>query len=437
MDAVARAPQAGAQGVNKPQTAASRRASACRSHVAGFPGDGHPDDPGPLRIPEMLALFEESRRLPDDRLLRIPGEEANLYLGPRKPGRDPGRSLELFPRPVTFTMKRAASQPLVEEDPRSGRVDHVGGTADMVEPLRRERGLAGTAIARIKASNFAHDFHKDEDFFKDPLWLGAAWKAMPADLARSKLEGLCLDLLDGMSDWGRKKQLPGQVDVFRIDHTRELYGHMNVDHGKLDRFPGDEYGWQPLLDPLRGVRVFVTTGENFLVEATIGGREGGQTLQAQDRPEVRLDLAWTFPLRFAEVLSGDASKVYRGRIDRSETPAFGHRVLPLRPDLKGRKWARVEARDIAAKGRFRNRFGSGELSETAPHPLFPAFCVGTSFDHVRSQSEYHIRATKRWKMMRESQPWSRWSSPRSSAVLRSWPPSGNPAPGSRRRPRER
>ena len=50
-------------------------------HLAEFHGDGHPQDPGPLRLPEMQAMFDECRRLSDGELLLIPGEEANVYLG--------------------------------------------------------------------------------------------------------------------------------------------------------------------------------------------------------------------------------------------------------------------------------------------------------------------------------------------------------------------
>ncbi len=118
-------------------------------HVAEFHGDGHPDDPGPVRLAELAAMFEECRRLSDDKLLMIPGEEANLYLGPRKPGRNPGHWLEMFPRPVYWTMKRAPNQPFVEVDPKLGNVYHVGGTEDMFELLKRENGLAWTAHGRF------------------------------------------------------------------------------------------------------------------------------------------------------------------------------------------------------------------------------------------------------------------------------------------------
>ena len=35
-------------------------------HLAEFHGDGHPQDPGPLRLPELEAMFDECRRLSDE-----------------------------------------------------------------------------------------------------------------------------------------------------------------------------------------------------------------------------------------------------------------------------------------------------------------------------------------------------------------------------------
>jgi hypothetical protein len=63
-------------------------------------------------------------------------------------------------------------------------------------------------------------------------------------------------------------------------------------------------------------------------------------------------LEWTFPLRFAEVISGDGTKVYRERIDLGDTGPFGRRTLALRPELAGRRWVRLEAWDVAANGAF-------------------------------------------------------------------------------------
>src|SRR5262249_34874733 len=115
-----------------------------------------------------------------------------------------------------------------------------------------------------------------------------------------------------------------------------------------------EESWQPVLDALRAGRFFVTTGEILLREFQVGGKSSGETLalDSAEKPEVRVRLEWTFPLRFAELVSGDGTRVYRQRIDLADTDPFGERTLVLRPDLAGRRWVRVEAWDIAANGTF-------------------------------------------------------------------------------------
>ena len=47
-------------------------------HIADFHGDGHPKDPGPLRLPEVDAMNKECRRLSSADFLLVPGEEINF-----------------------------------------------------------------------------------------------------------------------------------------------------------------------------------------------------------------------------------------------------------------------------------------------------------------------------------------------------------------------
>ncbi len=115
-------------------------------HLAEFHGDGHPQDPGPVRLAEMQAMFDECRRLSDDELLLLPGEEANVYLGLPAPGRHGGHWVYLFPRPVYWTMKRAAGQPFAEEISPYGRVYHVGRSSRHAAPARG-RGRPGLDVA--------------------------------------------------------------------------------------------------------------------------------------------------------------------------------------------------------------------------------------------------------------------------------------------------
>jgi hypothetical protein len=262
----------------------------------------------------------------------------------------------LFPKPVYWTMRRAAGQPFAEEVSPYGRVYHVGDRADMQHLLAEEGGLAWSSHPRIKASSWTPDIFRHEDFYLSDRWLGAAWKAMPADLSHDRLGRRALDLLDDMANWGQKKYMPGEVDVFKIDHTHELYGHMNINYLRLgeDRLPRFDQGWQPVLDSLRAGRFFVSTGEVLIPEFTVDGQPSGSTVvvKSGQKPEIRVDLTWTFPMRFAEIVSGDGSQVFRDRIDLSETEPFGRRALRITPDLGGRKWVRVEAWDIATNGAF-------------------------------------------------------------------------------------
>ena len=63
-------------------------------------------------------------------------------------------------------------------------------------------------------------------------------------------------------------------------------------------------------------------------------------------------LQWTFPLQFAEVISGDGINVYRHKMNLDTTLPFGEQSFSLPLDLSGRKWVRLEVWDIAANGAF-------------------------------------------------------------------------------------
>jgi hypothetical protein len=126
--------------------------------------------------------------------------------------------------------------------------------------------------------------------------------------------------------------------------------------------PRYDEGWQPLLDALRDGQFFVTTGEVLIPEFSVGGKTSGETWSLRDgeAPEIHVELAWTFPLAFAEIISGDGQRVHRQRIDLADTPAFGRQTLAFRPQLAGRRWVRLEAWDIAANGAFTQPVWIGE-----------------------------------------------------------------------------
>jgi hypothetical protein len=132
------------------------------------------------------------------------------------------------------------------------------------------------------------------------------------------------------------------VDVFKVEPDYELYGHMNVNYLKLDRIPRFADGWQPVLDALRGGEFFVTTGEVLIPSHTFDFARG----------EIRANVEWTFPLAFAEVISGDGNNVYHDRVELNDTSAFGSRELRIAFKAARRRWARLEVWDTAANGAF-------------------------------------------------------------------------------------
>ncbi len=298
------------------------------------------------RLPQLQALHRECRRLSDERILVLPGEEPNVHLG--------GHWISLFPRPVYWLLHPRPGTPFEQRVEGLGTVYAVHDEKDVLRLMEKEGGLMWTAHPRIKSSYGFPDKYRRKDFYLSDHFLGAAWKAMPADLSHPRLGVRSLDLLDDMANWGQHKYLLGEVDVFKVMPSYELYGHMNINYLKLHKLPRFDDGWQPVLDALRNGRFFVSTGEVLLSEFAVGGKESGQTLNLSGRTTVELTarVEWTFPPAFAEVIWGDGSQVYRRRLELSENEAFSQKMLRVPVDLKGAKWVRLEVWDIAANGAF-------------------------------------------------------------------------------------
>ncbi|SDK20869.1 hypothetical protein SAMN05421823_102146 [Catalinimonas alkaloidigena] len=323
-----------------------RRTGVNIVHLGEFHGPGSPRGPEAKRWPELQTEFAECARLSDGNFLLLPGEEPNNFFG--------GHWMNLFPKPVYWLMDRAEGQPFVEELPPYGKVYRIKTAEEMLRLLEAERGLAWTAHARIKGSTGFPDGYKDKPFYASDRFLGAAWKAMPADLSQPRLGRRVLDLMDDMANWGLHKYVIAEADLFRIEPSYELYGHLNVNYLQLDQLPAFEEGWQPVLDAMERGKFFVSTGEVLLPTFTVNGVGAGETasLDARGRATLTLEVDWTYPLQFLEIISGDGENVYRETISLTDTEAFGHRRFQFTPNLKNRTWVRVEVWDAAVNGAF-------------------------------------------------------------------------------------
>jgi hypothetical protein len=308
------------------------------SMIMDFHGDGHPRDLTDLRLEELDAFFRACRSQSDSEFLLIPSEEANVHLG--------GHWSLVFPKPVYWFMNRPEGGQFKTQHPKYGTVYSTADAQELLELVRQEGGYMYQTHARTKGSTGYPDKIRDTEHFRDPRYLGAGWKQMPADLSSPRLGVRVLDLLDDMNNWGLRKILFGEVDVFQFDHTHELYAHMNVNYVRANRLPDfDHYG--ELLEPLAKGEFFTTTGEVLLPEWEI----------ATDSPSeisVRARVQWTFPLRFAEIVWGDGHKTGRHLIPLEETREFGNTVFEWKAKAEGWKWARVAVWDVAGNGVFVN-----------------------------------------------------------------------------------
>ena len=315
-------------------------------HLAEFHYTAHPKGPDEQRLLELKTLFQECKRLSAGNFLLLPGEEPNEFFG--------GHWLEFFPRPVYWIMSRKEGQPFVTNDPVYGKVYRIGSANEMFDLLQKENGLAWTAHARTKGSTGFPDAYMKENFFLSDRFLGAAWKAMPADLSQRRLGKRVFDLMDDMNNLGLKKKVLSEADLFSIEPGNEMYAHLNINYLQLAQMPSYDSGWQPVLDVLQHGKFFSSTGEVLIPSFTVNGKATGETVQLAKTGKaiVSFNVLWTFPLNFAEIISGDGEHVYRDRIDLSNTFSFGQQDIHKTIDLAGRKWVRLEVWDIAANGAF-------------------------------------------------------------------------------------
>ena len=315
-------------------------------HLAEFHGAGHPDDAGEIRLKELDLLFQQCKRLSKDGFLLMPGEEPNHFFG--------GHWLEIFPKPIYWIMSRKDDEPFVSQHPIYGTIYRIKDSAEMLNLLQQENGLAWTAHPRTKGSTGFPDKYKDAPFFKSAHFLGAAWKAMPADLSQPRLGKRVLDLMDDMNNWGNHKTVLAESDIFTIEPENEMYAHLNVNYMMMENVPTYEKGWQEVVDVMQKGKFFSTTGEVLIPTFTINNQKTGETVELAKnaKANVSFSLQWTFPLNFAEIISGDGIKVYREKINLDSTLPFGKKTIQIPLDLSKRKWVRLEVWDIAGSGAF-------------------------------------------------------------------------------------
>jgi hypothetical protein len=306
--------------------------------IMDFHGDGHPADTGDTRLAELQAYYQACRAQSDGRFLLIPAEEANVYFG--------GHWALAFPKPVYWHMSRKAGGAFRESDPRYGTVYNVADAKELLDLVRAESAFVYTTHPRTKGSVGYPDQVRDSAFFQDLRWFGAGWKALPSDLSSPRLGDRAFKLLDDMSNWGLSKKLMGEVDVFQIDSTHELYAHMNVNYVRLPSLPTFD-NYERLLEALQRGDFFTTTGEVLLTDVQLTEERGG-VIAAKAR------IRHTFPLEIAEIAWGDGKQTYRKVVPLTATHSFDDFTFSGVAEGGNWTWARLAVWDIAGNGAFVN-----------------------------------------------------------------------------------
>lgn len=324
--------RAGSLDVQAPWIPAVRALGVNLVYLCDFHGDGHPNDPGEVRLAELAAYYEACRRHSDKEFRILPGEEANVYLG--------GHYNILFPRPVYWTHRRTAQQAFLETHARYGTVYHAAGAQDVFEMVKREGAVIWQTHPRTKGSTGYPDKIRETDYFRSDHWLGAAFKALPVDLSERRLcERRCFDVLDEMNNWGRPKYLIGEVDTYKKFPEYDLYGDFNVNYVRVGPLPRPD-DWSPVVAALRRGDFFVTTGEILIRDFQVSAQG------------VAANVEWTFPLEFVEVVWGDGVHVERKIAPATQFKPFGSHRFEIPVRLEGKKWVRFAVWDSAVNGAF-------------------------------------------------------------------------------------
>jgi len=313
--------------------------------LSDFHGDMHGNDPGPLRFKDEKDYAEASRRASDKDFLVVPWEEPSMYFG--------GHYNIVFPKPVYFSKVRTAGQPFSEIDPVYGKVYHIGSSEDVMQLLNAENGYWYTSHPRTKNSAAQPDSYWDKPFAKTDRFLGLDFtQAMGVDLSDKRMsDWRTFDSSDTMNNLNansglKPKILLPDIDTYQQGPEDNLYSGYQTAYMKLDRVPGPDEDWTPVLNAMRSGNLFVTTGEILINSFAVEGTGDKRTINA--------DVSWTFPLEFVEVVWGDGKKIDRQIIPATDLPAFGSKRFSIPFDATGKAWVRFAVWDSAGDPGFVN-----------------------------------------------------------------------------------
>jgi len=167
---------------------------------------------------------------------------------------------------------------------------------------------------------------------------------MPSDLSLPQLGQRAFKTLDDVNNLGLHKHMIGEIDVFQLNPTDELYGLLNVNYLRLPTLPDFDH-YDEVFKAIQRGDGFISTGEVLLNRFSIVGIGNGAV-------HVEARVASTFPLRLAEIVWGDGTATHRKIIDLGSSREFAETNYVWDAGTPGWKWARLEIWDVAGDGAF-------------------------------------------------------------------------------------
>jgi hypothetical protein len=259
-----------------------------------------------------------------------------------------GHTDMLFSHPVYWLYGRADGTPLVNPHPKYGKVYNIGSAGDLMEMVKAEDIILSMPHPRTKNNTGYPDGYKDASFFKDPHYasFGFRW-GMGLDRSERRLcELRCLALLDEASNWLADDATPPKY-IMAISEVQtqapgdDIYGFQPINYLRLDAVPAPD-DTSSIIQVLQRGDYFVSTGEVLIPSYHVQG--------AGNQKKIVVDVEWTFPLDFVEVVWGDGERTDRQVISTTDATAFGQRHFEIPFDATGRKWVRFAAWDVAGNG---------------------------------------------------------------------------------------
>ena len=248
--------------------------------LSDFHGDMHLNDPGALRFQDEKDYAEAARRASDKDFLVVPWEEPNVYFG--------GHYNVLFPKPVYFSRVRKEGQPFTENDPVFGKVYHLGSSEDLLKLLETEHGFWYTSHPRTKSSGGQPDVYLGQAVREEQYLPGTRLHAGDGDGSIREADDRIPELRRVGHDeqpeleHGTDAQGPARRTSTRTRRDRKTIciPAIRPAYLKLDRVPGPDEDWSPVLRAMRDGNFFVTTGEILIPKFAVEGSGVKRTIDS-------------------------------------------------------------------------------------------------------------------------------------------------------------